>query len=52
MTPYTRLSVFTELAIRDRLRDRRNLRQFAVFHYIPPHSAEFCQTILPYIRIN
>ena len=47
--PYIRLPVFTDSAIRDRLRDCRNLRQFALFYYIPPHFTEFCQVsrILP-----
>ena len=57
MTPYTRPPVSTDSTTRDRLRDCRNLRQFAVFHHIPPHSAEFCQDhdpnpILPRARVN
>ena len=49
VTPYTRPPVSADLTTRDRLRDCRNVRQFAVFHHIPPHSAKFCQVhrILP-----
>ena len=60
VTPYTRLPVSTDLAIRDRLRDCRNLRQStAICHILPslPNSAKFCQDhdpkpILPRVRVN
>ena len=47
--PYTRPPVSTDSTTGDRLRDYRNVRQFAVFHYIPPHSTKFYQVhqILP-----
>ena len=49
VTPYTRPPISTDSTTRDRLRDCRNVRQFAVFHHIPPHSTKFCQVyqILP-----
>ena len=42
ITPYTRPPVSTDLAIRDRLRDCRNLRQFTEICYTLPYSAIFC----------
>ena len=42
MTLYTRLPVFTDLAIRDRLRDCRNLQQSMAICHILPCSAIFC----------
>ena len=41
ITPYTRLPVFTDLAIRDRLRDCRNLRQSTAICHILPCFAIF-----------
>ena len=41
VTPYICPPVSTNSTTRDRLRDCRNLRQFAVFYYIPPHSTKF-----------
>ena len=48
MTPYTRPPVFTDLAIKDRSRDCRNLRQSTAICHILPNSAkptEFCQVL-------
>ena len=42
VTPYICLPVSTDLAIRDRSRDCRNLRQFTAICYILPCSAIFC----------
>ena len=42
ITPYTYLPISTDLAIRDRSRDCRNLQQSMAICYILPYSAIFC----------